>query len=146
MKLDFSYERKLTADEFNLAEKLKRCGISAIELKGEERYNIVASFSLLTLVLYRKQDIHMNKIRNRFNRFDTVFNRLITSFVVLVVVVALFIGGILTIQFSVNYNQKIEKLEQYRLDYLGGNMSSLFEKQTYISDIRTGKPDLLILP
>jgi AraC-like DNA-binding protein len=74
----------------------------------------------------------MNKIKNRFNRFDTVFNRLITSFVVLVVVVALFIGGILTVQFSVNYNQKIEKLERYRLEYLGSNMNTLFEDTNQI--------------
>jgi AraC-like DNA-binding protein len=74
----------------------------------------------------------MNKIRNRFNRFDTVFNRLITSFVVLVVVVALFIGGILTVQFSVNYNQKIEKLERYRLEYLASNMNALLEDTNQI--------------
>ncbi len=43
----------------------------------------------------------MNKILNRLNRFDTIFNRLILSFVCLVLVVALFIGGILTVQFSV---------------------------------------------
>ncbi len=69
----------------------------------------------------------MNKIRSCFNRYDTIFNRLIMSFVVLVIVVALFIGGILTVQFSLNYNQKIEKLEKYRLEYLGNNMNALFE-------------------
>jgi YesN/AraC family two-component response regulator len=70
----------------------------------------------------------MNKLFNRLNRFDTIFNRLIVSFVVLVVVVVFFIGGFLTVQFSINYNQKVEKLERYRLEYLGNKMNALFEE------------------
>jgi len=70
----------------------------------------------------------MNKLFNRLNRFDTIFNRLIASFVVLVVIVVLFIGGFLTVQFSINYNQKVEKLERYRLEYLGNKMNALFEE------------------
>lgn len=74
----------------------------------------------------------MNKYLNRLNRFDTIFNRLIISFVVLVVVVVLFIGGILTVQFSINYNEKTKKLEQYRLDYLENKMDDLFGESNHI--------------
>lgn len=74
----------------------------------------------------------MNKILNRLNRFDTIFNRLILSFVCLVLVVALFIGGILTVQFSVNYNEKTERLEQYRLDYLENKMIDLFGEANHV--------------
>jgi hypothetical protein len=74
----------------------------------------------------------MKKRFNYLNRFDTIFNRLILSFVVLVVAVALFIGIILTVQFSVNYNKKIEELENYRLRYLKNNMESLFKDSNQI--------------
>ena len=74
----------------------------------------------------------MKKRFNYLNRFDTIFNRLVLSFVVLVVVVALFIGIILTVQFSVNYNKKIEELENYRLRYLKSNVEDLFKESNQI--------------
>lgn len=74
----------------------------------------------------------MKKRFNCLNRFDTIFNRLILSFVVLVVAVALFIGIILTVQFSVNYNKKIEELENYRLRYLKNNVEAIFKDSNQI--------------
>ncbi|SHO52924.1 AraC family transcriptional regulator [Anaerocolumna xylanovorans] len=74
----------------------------------------------------------MNRVRNYLNRIDTIFNRMIASFVILVVLVVLIIGGILTIQFSYNYNRKIEELEQYRLEYLEHKINNLFEESNRI--------------
>ncbi len=60
----------------------------------------------------------MKQIFNRLKRFDTIFNRMIVSYVVLVLAVVLFIDAFLTVQFSINYNQKVEKLERNRLEQL----------------------------
>jgi len=68
----------------------------------------------------------MKKRFNYLNRFDTIFNRLILSFVVLVVAVALFIGIILTVQFSVNYNKKIEELAMEIKNKFYGNRIVMF--------------------
>lgn len=74
----------------------------------------------------------MKKHFNGLNRFDTIFNRLILSFVILVVSVAFIIGIILTVQFSVNYNKKIEELEEYKLSYLRNNIETIFEDSNQI--------------
>ncbi|BCK01769.1 AraC family transcriptional regulator [Anaerocolumna chitinilytica] len=74
----------------------------------------------------------MNRLRNQLNRIDTIFNRMIACFVILVVMVVLIIGGVLTIQFSYNYNRKIEELEQYRLEYLEHKINNLFEESNRI--------------
>ncbi|MDF2943402.1 MAG: transcriptional regulator [Herbinix sp.] len=71
----------------------------------------------------------MKLLLNRLNRFDTIFNRLILSFVGIVVIVVLSISGFLTVQFSINYNHKVENLERYRLEHLGNLISDyLFEE------------------
>ncbi|MFV0343564.1 MAG: helix-turn-helix domain-containing protein [Anaerocolumna sp.] len=74
----------------------------------------------------------MKKRFNGLSRFDTIFNRLILSFVVLVVAVAIIIGIILTVQFSINYNKKIEELEEYRLSYLSDNVEAVFKDSNQI--------------
>lgn len=74
----------------------------------------------------------MKKRFNWLNRFDTIFNRLILSFVVLIILVALFTGIILTVQFSHNYNKKIEEVESYRLRYLKSNVEVIFEDSNQI--------------
>ncbi len=71
----------------------------------------------------------MKQLFNHLNRFDTIFNRLVISFVGIVVIVALSISGFLAVQFSLNYNQKAEKLEMYRLEHLQSLINdSLFEE------------------
>ena len=71
----------------------------------------------------------MKQLLNRLKRFDTIFNRLVISFVGIVVIVALSISGFLTAQFSINYNQKAGKLESYRLEHLQSLINdSLFEE------------------
>jgi AraC-like DNA-binding protein len=46
-----------------------------------------------------------------------------------VVIVALSISGFLTVQFSVNYNEKVEKLERYRIEHLGSLLNQdLFDE------------------
>jgi two-component system, response regulator YesN len=71
----------------------------------------------------------MKQLFNRLNWFDTIFNRLIISFVGIVVIVVLSVSGFLTVQFSINYNQKAEKLERYRLEHLKSLIDdSLFEE------------------
>ncbi len=71
----------------------------------------------------------MKLLLNRLNRFDTIFNRLIISFVGIVVIVVLSISGFLTVQFSIHYNQKVENLERYRLEHLGNLIDDyLFEE------------------
>lgn len=71
----------------------------------------------------------MKLLLNRFIRFDTIFNRLILSFVGIVIMVVLSVCGFLTVQFSINYNQKVENLEKYRLEHLGNLINEyLFEE------------------
>lgn len=74
----------------------------------------------------------MSRLKNHLNRIDTIFNRMIASFVILVVLVVLIIGGILTVQISYNYNRKIEELEKYRLEYLEHKINNLFEESNRI--------------
>lgn len=71
----------------------------------------------------------MKLLFNRFIRFDTIFNRLILSFIGIVIMVVLSVCGFLTVQFSINYNQKVENLEKYRLEHLGNLINEyLFEE------------------
>lgn len=66
------------------------------------------------------------KIKNYFISIDTIFNRLIFSFVVVVILVISVIGFVLAAQFSTNYNSKLEEIEDYRLTYLINKINDLF--------------------
>ena len=71
----------------------------------------------------------MKQLFHRMKGLDTIFNRLVISFVGIVVIVALSISGFLTVRFSANYNQKAEKLESYRMEHLQSLINDhLFEE------------------
>lgn len=75
----------------------------------------------------------MKNIFNRLVRFDTIFNRLILSFIVIVVLVATIVASFLTVQFSANYNQKVEMLELNRIKDLDMEIHNIFEESNRLA-------------
>ncbi|MCR5753615.1 MAG: cache domain-containing protein, partial [Acetatifactor sp.] len=74
----------------------------------------------------------MRKCFGWLTRFDTIFNRLILSFVVIVVVVAAIADGFLIARFSTNYNAKIEKLKQNQMKDLEIEINQAFQEANRI--------------
>lgn len=74
-----------------------------------------------------KAGFEMKRIMNMILRFDTIYNRLILSFIVIVIVVAATVSGFLIVQFSSNYNQKVEKLEESRISDIEGDINKIFQ-------------------
>ncbi|MBO4807681.1 MAG: AraC family transcriptional regulator [Lachnospiraceae bacterium] len=68
----------------------------------------------------------MFKLKRKLTKYDTIFNRLMLSFIGLVLIVSLCMGAGYAAQFSGEYRQKVEILEQEKIQYLGQHMDTLF--------------------
>ena len=68
----------------------------------------------------------MFKLKRKLTKYDTIFNRLMLSFIGLVLIVSLCMGVGYAVQFSGEYRQKVEILEQEKIEYLGQHMDTLF--------------------
>lgn len=64
----------------------------------------------------------------KLSGYDTIFNRLVVSCVSLVTIVCLCMGIVYTLRFSGEYRERVEILEQEKLDYLSERLNGLFEQ------------------
>lgn len=67
-------------------------------------------------------------LKKKLSGYDTIFNRLVVSFVGLVIIVCLCMGIVYTVCFFGEYRERVEKLEQEKLDYLNERIDDLFEQ------------------
>lgn len=70
----------------------------------------------------------MGKFQGFFKRLDTIFNRLIISFVLIVVIVVVAVDSFLISRFSANYNEKIENLKLNQVDFLKIELERIFSE------------------
>ena len=71
-------------------------------------------------------------IRNWIKKFDTIFNRVIFSFVLIVLIVVIAVDSFLITRFSNNYNEKTESLKLDQVGYLELELDRMFQEANKI--------------
>jgi AraC-like DNA-binding protein len=74
----------------------------------------------------------MDRFLSFVKKFDTIFNRVIISFVLLVLMVVIAVDSFLITRFSNNYNEKIESLKLNQVGYLEIELDRMFQEANKI--------------
>ncbi|MCR5256510.1 MAG: AraC family transcriptional regulator [Acetatifactor sp.] len=74
----------------------------------------------------------MGNVFGWLKKFDTIFNRVIFSFVIIVVIVVVTVDSFLITRFSNNYNEKIESLKINQVGYLEIELDRVFQEANKI--------------